>query len=116
MEPRKPPCDCDNPPLEPREGPYVDGYCVHSWHLDCMNAMEEARAEVERLRKMLWDNRWHRSERDRARDALKVAHHALTTVHGLWATDLQPSFPQKTLFRLDKSKALEQIEAAMGDE
>jgi hypothetical protein len=48
-------------------------------------------------------------------EALKAAHHALTTVHGLWATDLWPG-QDTQLFRIDKLKALAMIEEALGDE
>lgn len=55
-----------------------------------------------------------------AREALKAAHHALTTVHGLWATDktLEAARWQgdPCFFRIDKAKVLAQIEAALEGE
>lgn len=53
-----------------------------------------------------------------ARAALRVAHHALTTVHGLWATDVTNPLnidDNVIYFRIDVSKALAVIEEAMGD-
>jgi hypothetical protein len=48
-----------------------------------------------------------------ARAALKVAHHALTTVHGLWVTDKYEETAGQVVWQLDKRKALEQIEAVL---
>jgi hypothetical protein len=46
------------------------------------------------------------------RAALKVAHHALTTVHGLWALD---GPVHSEMFQLNTLKTIEVIEEALGD-
>jgi hypothetical protein len=51
-------------------------------------------------------------ERNKMREALRAAHHELTTVHGLYAVDLRPD---RDAFQIDKLAVLKQIEEALGD-
>jgi uridylate kinase len=46
------------------------------------------------------------------REALRAAHHALTTVHGLYAVDPRPD---RDAFQIDNLKVIRQIEEALGD-